>query len=222
MQSLRHAPHRLGPPDRPGRTTSIAVFSPWGDAFLAIVSRPPPTRPRHRTESRAELLPVRRGMNSLQWQVNSCPNGSYNQLSCSNFHWSQLTHPWRCPPQGAPALLTEHQPHQPPVTAVSSQSPQKSDPSHVSLPTFHALSTLQGDAAASPPAGFADVVQRLHHNFGKGHCTTTDSSPSQPNAPVKSPHTPIECRRAFFQSPRPQTTVSAGEDRFLPYPGNDT
>ncbi len=27
MQSLRHAPHRLVPPDRPGRRTSNAVFS---------------------------------------------------------------------------------------------------------------------------------------------------------------------------------------------------
>ncbi len=38
MQSFRHAPHMLGSPDRPGRRTSIAVFSLRGDAFPAVVS----------------------------------------------------------------------------------------------------------------------------------------------------------------------------------------
>ncbi len=38
MQSLRHAPHRLGPPDRPGRRTFNAVFSLRWDAFQAVVS----------------------------------------------------------------------------------------------------------------------------------------------------------------------------------------
>ncbi len=38
MQSLRHAPHRLGPPDRPGRRTSNAVFLLRGNAFPAVVS----------------------------------------------------------------------------------------------------------------------------------------------------------------------------------------
>ncbi len=38
MQSLKHAPHRLGPPERPERRTSIAVFSLRGDSFPAVVS----------------------------------------------------------------------------------------------------------------------------------------------------------------------------------------
>ncbi len=40
MQSLRHAPHRLGPQDRPERRASIAVFSLRGDAFPVVVSFP--------------------------------------------------------------------------------------------------------------------------------------------------------------------------------------
>ncbi len=35
MQSLRHAPHRLGPPERPGRRTSIDVVV--GVAFVVVV-----------------------------------------------------------------------------------------------------------------------------------------------------------------------------------------
>ncbi len=104
MQSLRHAPHRLGPPDRPGRRTSIAVFSPRGGAFPAVVSL------LFLPAGDIELIPgpncftcrkfIRRGMDYLQCQVNSCTNGPHKQLSCSGFHRSQLTHPWRCPPLG--------------------------------------------------------------------------------------------------------------------------
>ncbi len=60
----------------------------------------------------------------------------------------ELTRPWRCPPHGAPALLTGHQPRQTAVTVVSSQFAQVSD----SFMWQSRLSTLQGDAVASPPA----------------------------------------------------------------------
>ncbi len=98
MQSLRHAPHRLGPPDRPGRRTSTAVFSFRGDSFPVVVSfllllagdielNPEPN-------CYACRRPIRRGMDSLQCQVNSCTNESHKQFSCSGFHRSQLTRPW--------------------------------------------------------------------------------------------------------------------------------
>ncbi len=124
MQSPRHAPHRLGSPDRPGRRTFIAVFSLRGGAYPAVVSlllllagdielNPGPNCFTCRK-------PIRRGMDYLQCQANSCTNGSHKQLRCSGFHWSQLTNFWRCPHTGAPARLTEHQPHQPSVIAVNS------------------------------------------------------------------------------------------------------
>ncbi len=143
MQSLRHVPHRLGPPDRPGRRTSIAVFSLRWAAFPAVVSlllllaghiglNPGP-------DCNACRKPIRRGMDSLRFQATSCTNGSHKQLRCSGFHRSQLTNPWRCPPHGAPTRLTEHQPRQPSVTAVNSQFALVSDPSHMPSPTVHAF-----------------------------------------------------------------------------------
>ncbi len=54
MQSLRHAPHRLGPPDRPGARTPSGVF-PGGRLSGSRLHRPP-THRRHRTEPRPELL----------------------------------------------------------------------------------------------------------------------------------------------------------------------
>ncbi len=97
------APHRLGPPDWPRRRTSIAVFSLRGDAFPTVVPlflllavdielNPGPNYYACRK-------PIRRGFDSLQWQVTSCTNGSHKQLSCSGFHRS---HAWRCPPHGGP------------------------------------------------------------------------------------------------------------------------
>ncbi len=38
MQPLRHAPHRLGPPNQTARRTSIAVFSLKRDSFPAVIS----------------------------------------------------------------------------------------------------------------------------------------------------------------------------------------
>ncbi len=155
IQSLRRASHGFGSPDRPGRRTSIAVFSLRGDASPAVVSL------LLLLAGDIELNPgpncyacrkiIRRGMDSLQCQFNSCANGSHKQLSCSGFHRSKLTHPWRCPPHGGPALLTE-QPRQPSVTVVSSQSTQVSGPSHVPVLTAYVLPTQQRDAMASPPA----------------------------------------------------------------------
>ncbi len=96
MQLLRLAPHRLGPPDRPGRRTSIAVlFSLKGYAFPAVVSlllllagdiklNPGPNGYTRRT-------PIRRGTDYLQCQANSCTNGSHKQLRCCGFHRSQVT-----------------------------------------------------------------------------------------------------------------------------------
>ncbi len=89
MQSLRHAPHRLDPPGWPGRRTSISVFSLKGDAFPAVVSlllllagdielNPGPNCYTCRK-------PIRRGMDFLQCQANSCTNGSNKQLHCSGF-----------------------------------------------------------------------------------------------------------------------------------------
>ncbi len=56
MQSLRHAPHRLDPLDRPGRRTSIAVFSLRGDAIPAVVSLLPLPAGDIELNPRAELL----------------------------------------------------------------------------------------------------------------------------------------------------------------------
>ncbi len=82
IQSLRHAPHRLGPPDRPGRKTSIAVFSLRGDAFPAVVSllllakdiklNPGPNCYTFRR-------PIRRGMDYLQCQATSCTQATSRQ-----------------------------------------------------------------------------------------------------------------------------------------------
>ncbi len=155
IQSLRHASHGFGSPDRPGRRTSIAVFSLRGDASPAVVflllllAGDIELNPGPNCYTCRKI--IRRGMDSLQCQVNSCANGSHKQLSCSGFHRSQLTHPWRCPPHGVPALLTE-QPRQLSVTAVSGQSTQVPGPSHVLILTAHAFPTLQGDAMTSPPA----------------------------------------------------------------------
>ncbi len=124
MQSLRHAPHRLGPPDRPGRRTSITVFSLRGDAFPAVVSlllllagdiklNPGPNCYTCRK-------PNLRGMDYLQCQANSCTNGSHKQLRCSGFHRSQQTHPWRCPPHGGPTP-----PHTAPTTSIICESCQQ-------------------------------------------------------------------------------------------------
>ncbi len=123
MQSLRHAPHRLGPPYRPGGRTSNVVFWLQWAAFPAVVSivllltgdielNPEPN-------CYACRKPNCRGMDPLQCQVNSRTNGSHKQLSCSGFQRSQLTHPWRCPPHRDSALLTEHHLRQPSVTAVA-------------------------------------------------------------------------------------------------------
>ncbi len=60
-----------------------------------------------------------------------------------------VNYPWRYPPHGQSAPLTEYRPRQP---AVCSPSAQVSDPSHVPMPTVHALPTLQGYAIPSPPA----------------------------------------------------------------------
>ncbi len=125
MQSLRHAPHRLGPPHRPGGINSASVFSLRGDAFLAVVSPllllAGDIKLNPRPNCYACRKPIRRGMDSLQCHVNSYTTGSHKQFSCSDFHHSQLTHPWRCPPHGAPTLLTGHQTCQPSVIAASSQ-----------------------------------------------------------------------------------------------------
>ncbi len=67
MQSLRHAPHRLGSPYRPGRRISIAVFRLGGRVSGSRLP-PPHTRRRHRIEPWAELLhlqkthPLRNGL----------------------------------------------------------------------------------------------------------------------------------------------------------------
>ncbi len=90
--------------------------------------------------------PICRGIDSLQCQAKYCTNESHKQLSCRGFHRSQLIHPWRCPPHRDSALLTEHPQRHPYVTAVNSTSTQVSGPSHVPIPTVHALSTLQGYA----------------------------------------------------------------------------
>ncbi len=116
MQSLRPAPHRLGPPDRPGRKTSIAVFSLRGDAFPTVVSlllvlagdiELNPGLKRYTCRKA-----IRRGMDYLQCQANSCINWSHKQLRCSGFHRSQLTNSWRCPPHGGPGP-----PHSAPTTS---------------------------------------------------------------------------------------------------------
>ncbi len=52
-------------------------------------------------------------------------------------------------------------PHPPSVTAVNSQFEKVLDPSPVPSPTVHALSTLQGDAAASPPAREGGCVDSI-------------------------------------------------------------
>ncbi len=116
VQATGHAPHRLGPPDRPERRTSNAVFSLRREAFLAVVSlllvlageiemNPKPNCYTCRK-------PMRRGMIYLQCQANSCTNGSHKQLRCSGFHRSQLTNSWRCPPHGGPGP-----PHRAPTTS---------------------------------------------------------------------------------------------------------
>ncbi len=78
MQSLRHAPHRLGPQDRPGRRASIAVFSLRGGRLSGSRLLPPPTRRRHRIEPRFELLHLRK----------TCSNQQHLSIICvflSNF-----------------------------------------------------------------------------------------------------------------------------------------
>ncbi len=40
--------------------------------------------------------------------------------------------------------------------------------------------------------------------------------------PVSPPYPPMECTWAVYQSPRAQTTAPAGEDRYLPHPGNQS
>ncbi len=106
MQSLRHAPHRLGPPDWPGRRTSNAVVSLRGDAFPAVVSLLLVLAGDIELNPGMNCYtcrkPIRRGMDYLQCQANSCTNGSHKQLRCSGFHRSQLTNSWRCPPHGGP------------------------------------------------------------------------------------------------------------------------
>ncbi len=80
MQSLRHAPHRLGPPDRPGRRTAITVLSHRGKLISSSRLPPPPpppphTRQRRRNEPRAELLclqkthPSRNGLPAMPGQI---------------------------------------------------------------------------------------------------------------------------------------------------------
>ncbi len=84
MQSLRHAPHSLGPLDQPGRRTSIAVFSLRGDIIPAVVSlllllagdielNPGPSCNPCRK-------PIRRGMDYLRCQANACTSGLHKQL----------------------------------------------------------------------------------------------------------------------------------------------
>ncbi len=111
-------------------------------------------------------------MDSLQCQVNSCTNGSHT---------------------GAPALLTELQPRQPSVTAVSSQSAKVSDPLHVPILTGECVGSIsnqstsrrQSRVSRSPscsnnsraiqPANAIQTPQRLQY---------------RPSQPQKLPHPP--------------------------------
>ncbi len=78
---LKHAPHRLGPPDRPGRRLSIVVFSLRWDAFPAVVSLFPLQLARHKElnpgpNCHACGKPIRRGMDYLECQSNFCTSDS--------------------------------------------------------------------------------------------------------------------------------------------------
>ncbi len=103
-----HAPHRVGPPDRPGRRTSIAVFSQRGDLFRQSSPPPLPTRRRHRTEPRAELLrsrethPSRDGFPAMPGQL------LYKQVSQSTFLQGP---PHRAPPRRTSATAVVANPH---------------------------------------------------------------------------------------------------------------
>ncbi len=94
-----------------------------------------------------------------------------SQASCSGFHRSQLTNSWRCPPHGAPARLTEHQPRQPSVPAANSQFALVSDPSHVQ--PSHAAAAICTDsqsllkAIQSGSANTADLRSMLNKQAEK-------------------------------------------------------
>ncbi len=145
MQSVRHAPHRLGPPDRPGRRTSIAVISLVRDAFAAVVSLLLLPVGDIELNPRAQLLRLQK-THSSRSRLPAIPGQLLYKRA------TQATFLQRLPPVSA----------DPPMKmSPSSPSAQISDPSHVPVPTVQALSTLQGNAAASPPAregGYAGSI----------------------------------------------------------------
>ncbi len=102
MQSLRHAPHRLGPPDRPGRRTSVAAFLLREDAFPAFPLLAGDIELNPGPNCYTCRKPIRLEMDYLQCPSTSCTNGSHKQLCCSGCHRSQLTSSWRCAPNGGP------------------------------------------------------------------------------------------------------------------------
>ncbi len=155
-------------------------------------------------------------MDYLQCQANSCTNGSHKQLRCSGFHRSRLTNSWRCPPHGAPARLTEHQPRQPSGPAANSQFALVSDPSHVQ--PSHVAAAICTDsqsllkAIQSGSANTADLRSMLNKRAEKttlvwipGHHGIADNEEVDASAKQAVPTVFTD------QSPSPQPVHSSAE-----------
>ncbi len=107
---------RLGPPNRPGRRTTSAVFSPKGGPSPAAVSllllRAGDIETNPGPHCYACGNPVRHGTSPLRCSSTNCSTVSHKQFTCSGLHRSNLLKRWQCPSHGR-ATLTHARPKRP-------------------------------------------------------------------------------------------------------------
>ncbi len=94
IQWTRQAHHRFDPPNRPGRRTTSAVFSPKTDPFPVTASP----------------LLLTWSATPMRCFTANCPNMSHKLFVCSGFHRSNLLNLLQCLPQGDPGPLCQQFP----------------------------------------------------------------------------------------------------------------
>ncbi len=99
MQPTRQAPQRLGPPDRPGRRTTSAVFSPKEGPSPAAASLLLLCAGDIETHLGPHCYacgnPVRHDTSPLRCSPTNCRTVSHKQFTCSGLHRSNLLNRWQ-------------------------------------------------------------------------------------------------------------------------------